>query len=538
LLDNRANSGNLPNQSVCGNVLDGRRWDVANCPKRPRVDHRSGLGWADFGEMKRNNSPILLHTEVLIMAARRHSSSSSSRSFVTLAVLSLASFAALPAAPSLGQQDEAVPSEANAKFNFAGTINANAVYVRSGPGENYYATMKLDQGAAVTVVGIKFDWLKVTPPDGSYSYVAKQYVTKTGEGKGVVERSDLNVRAGSVLNDLKTTVQTKLDQGMEVKILGEKDEYWKIAPPAGTFLYIKKEFVTPGKPLPVPNGAGVTDAAPLMETPIVSEPVKPVENRVAEATPAAPTVPASEAVVPASVVPATQPVAEGATPSTQPVAEAAPSTQPAKLSASAQFDKLETEFLAFSKQPIDQQPLATAHASYEALAADPKLPESMRRVVDVRVATLKTRLEVSKEFIATREAQKAADERKKILEAERQELADRLEKNRVTIYSAVGTLRTSSLQTGPQMLYRLTDPATGRTLVYLRTDDVKYGTLIGQFIGVQGEVTTDPAMNLKFITPTETAQIDPATVGTTVTAQLLPQSIIEARGGTADLPKE
>lgn len=480
------------------------------------------------------------------MAARQRSSSSS---FVTLAVLSLASFAALPAVPSLGQQqpDAAVPEGGNTKFNFAGTVNANAVYVRSGPGENYYATMKLDQDAPVTVVGIKFDWLKVTPPEGSYSYVAKQFVTKTGEGKGVVERGDLNVRAGSTLNDLKTTVQTKLDQGMEVKILGEKDEYWKIAPPAGTFLYVKKEFVTPGKALPVANGAGVTDAPVAIETPIISEPIVakkpeaqpsgPTENRVAEATTAAPV---TGAAVPALAGPSTQPVAEGSTPEATTTVVEAPSTQPVapKLSASAEFDKLETEFLAFSKQPIDQQPLADAQARYEALAADAKLPASMSQVVAVRIATLKTRSEVSKEFVATREANKAADERKKVLEAERQELAERLEKNRVTIYAAVGTLRTSSLQTGPSMLYRLTDPATGRTLVYLRTDDVKFGTLIGQFIGVQGEVVSDSAMNMKFITPTETKQIDPATVGTTVTAQLLPASIIEARGGTANLPKE
>src|SRR5205807_2745279 len=34
----------------------------------------------------------------------------------------------------------------NSPNSFTGIINSNAVYVRSGPGENYYATTKLDKG--------------------------------------------------------------------------------------------------------------------------------------------------------------------------------------------------------------------------------------------------------------------------------------------------------------------------------------------------------------------------------------------------------
>ena len=54
----------------------------------------------------------------------------------------------------------------------------------------------------------------------------------------------------------------------------------------------------------------------------------------------------------------------------------------------------------------------------------------------------------------------------------------------VKVYTAVGTLRTSSIQQGGQIMYRLTDPQTGRTVCYLRSDDPKYGTLLSQFIGV------------------------------------------------------
>ena len=63
-------------------------------------------------------------------------------------LLGFAAFSALPVVPALAQ-DAAPPTPevANSKFNFSGTINADSVYVRSGPGDNYYPTSKLDTDA-------------------------------------------------------------------------------------------------------------------------------------------------------------------------------------------------------------------------------------------------------------------------------------------------------------------------------------------------------------------------------------------------------
>src|SRR5688572_1466630 len=168
-------------------------------------------------------------------------------------VLSLALALASPFAPALLAQDEQVPVTAeNSKQSAAGVINGNAVYVHSGAGQNYYAVTKLDKGAKVTVVGIKFDWLKILPPEGTFSYVAKAFVERVGDGTvGRVTRPELNVRAGSTLNDMKAIVQTKLDQGAEVQIIGEKDEYFMIKPPAGSYCYVNKQYVDYSKEEPV-----------------------------------------------------------------------------------------------------------------------------------------------------------------------------------------------------------------------------------------------------------------------------------------------
>src|SRR5437868_1423413 len=64
-----------------------------------------------------------------------------------------------PAAARGQDPAENQPAVENSKFHFQGVVNAASVYIRSGPGENYYPTTKLEKGASVTVVGIKFEWL-------------------------------------------------------------------------------------------------------------------------------------------------------------------------------------------------------------------------------------------------------------------------------------------------------------------------------------------------------------------------------------------
>ncbi len=141
------------------------------------------------------------------------------------------------------------PDVANSKYQIEGVINVDSVFVRSGPGEGYYPTQTLTNGATVTVVGIKFDWLKILPPEGSYSYVGSIFVDKSAGGaKGKINRNDVNIRAGSLVNTMKTTVQTRLNTGDPVAIIGNDDEYLKIKPPAGAYLYINKQFVTIARP--------------------------------------------------------------------------------------------------------------------------------------------------------------------------------------------------------------------------------------------------------------------------------------------------
>jgi hypothetical protein len=112
------------------------------------------------------------------------------------------------------------------------------------------------------------------------------------------------------------------------------------------------------------------------------------------------------------------------------------------------------------------------------------------------------------------------------LKAEQQELEDRMKANQVKLYTAVGTLRTSSLQQGGMILYRLTDPANGHTTVYIRSNDAKLGAMIGQFIGVSGEIVNDSQLNVRVVTSTGTEIVDQAKLGNGVAAQVMPPSML------------
>jgi hypothetical protein len=207
---------------------------------------------------------------------------------------------------------------------------------------------------------------------------------------------------------------------------------------------------------------------------------------------------------------------------------AAPATQPSDTEADAenQFDTLEKTYLEADKQPIDQQPLTDMQTGYAKLASSTVLPESLRRMCDYRETTIKQRMQDQQEYLAVKKSQDEMKQKELALKSERDELEARIKETGVQCYTAVGTLRVSSLQQGNGTLYRLTDPNTGRTVVYIRSDDAKLGAMEGQFIGVNGSVQDDASLNMKMISPTTYAAVDQSKVNLTVSSQIIPPSLV------------
>jgi len=138
---------------------------------------------------------------------------------------------ALPAAGPTPAAD--VNAVSTPQFPYDAEITGDNVYIRSGPGSNYYDCGKLNKGGKVKVVSHQFSWSCIVPPPGSFSWIYVPYVTidPDNPGTGIVTGDGVRVYAGSdMVKPIHSTLQLKLDRGEKVKLLGEqKDNYYKIA---------------------------------------------------------------------------------------------------------------------------------------------------------------------------------------------------------------------------------------------------------------------------------------------------------------------
>ncbi len=135
-------------------------------------------------------------------------------------------------------------------FPYVAEITGDNVNVRSGPGTNYYSCGSLNRGDKVEVVGEQFGWIRIVPPASCFCWVSMQYIsvnldnpavgTVTGEGVRVYAGSD------SVEPIHSTSELVRLSRGYKIKLLGEeKDDYFKISPPSGAYLWISTQYTKP-----------------------------------------------------------------------------------------------------------------------------------------------------------------------------------------------------------------------------------------------------------------------------------------------------
>ncbi len=135
-------------------------------------------------------------------------------------------------------------------FPYLAKITEDNVNIRSGPGTNHYACGNVSKADNVKVVSTLFGWSRIVPPVGSFSWISKQYVKidTANPGIGIVTGDNVRVWAGG--KELKpihsTRQQTVLDVGEKVKLLGEElDDYYKITPPVGVYLWVSTKFTRP-----------------------------------------------------------------------------------------------------------------------------------------------------------------------------------------------------------------------------------------------------------------------------------------------------
>jgi len=147
-------------------------------------------------------------------------------------------------------ETEAMPPTPATAGPFVGEITGNDVFMRSGPGTNFYQCGKLYKADRVQVVETQQGWSCIVPPPGCFSWIAMQYVSinLANPTMGIVTGDNVGVYAGSDFVEpmVSTSKQVSLKRAQTVKLLSEeKDEYYKIAPPQGAYLWVSSQYVQP-----------------------------------------------------------------------------------------------------------------------------------------------------------------------------------------------------------------------------------------------------------------------------------------------------
>ncbi len=137
-------------------------------------------------------------------------------------------------------------------FPYKTLVVTDDVYVRSGPGQNYYPTDKLKRGQEVEVY--RHDpggWCAIRPVDGSFTWVSSRYLKPTEDHLAVVTDDGVSARVGSRFSDVRDVVQVRLQKGEVVELLdppprgqGRSENVWlKIAPPSGEFRWVSSKYL-------------------------------------------------------------------------------------------------------------------------------------------------------------------------------------------------------------------------------------------------------------------------------------------------------
>ena len=460
---------------------------------------------------------------------------------------------------------------------FAAISNRDGVVVRSGASANDMPVMSLDKDEEAIMVG--FDrsrkFLKILPPAGSYCLVPKARVNISGDiatapspeqpRLGTVSMQ-LTVRVGSKLSSTPGSTSTVLAPNTEVEVIGEESIYFKISPPKGVFFYVLRADLSKGREVKVTEtpdayvvaeipqeeaieaagGEEIENAGAIASNDTGDEAGTEVDTGAADGTATGET---AEEMASGNTVVADAGQAEGQSTgemtgemtgeavAQQTEEEAAEPAVPVGPTLATRFADIDSQYVSVAEQPLAEQPLDELHASYsellaEAQASSDAAASAMVPVLNARIATIEVRRQALADLREVQQLERQMADRQKALVAEQQEMEERVERGRIEVFTAVGQLRPSTLQLGGNkgMLFRLVDPVSQRTVIYLRAKDKEAAELmprLEQFVGVQGQAFRDNEYEMRYIQVTGSKVVDPEQVYNHVAAQIIPPSMID-----------
>lgn len=347
-------------------------------------------------------------------------------------------------APSLPTAQPASP----VTFPYVAEIIGDDVYIRSGPGTNYYRCSKLNSSEQVTVVAQEYSWSRILPPPECFSWISTELVQPDSNNPavGIVRGQAVRVWAGSpYLEPMQSSaLQTRLNTGDTVRLLGEqRANYYKIAPPPGAYFYVSTEY---------------TRYIGSVEQIRAQQPGGPAgAEKPTEAT-----------VVPTTVTPETIGL--------------------------RQYYELIGKIELERKKPLGEQDYTEIKNQLSAIANNPQAGKAAR-YAELQLKLLE-RFELAKQSVQDLQSQdvKLAETRGRIKAQARAKLEKLLDLGK---YAAIGYLKPSLIYTGEfgKIRYLLADN-TGKVICYAEPQATAAGVdltgLLDRKIGLVGKIEPDP----------------------------------------------
>ena len=380
--------------------------------------------------------------------------------------------------PVIGAQPSIAPAaEANAMnlpaFPFLAEITGDDVYIRSGPGTQYYNCGKVKKDDKVKVVGNKFSWLQIVAPAGSYSWISKQYVQIDAQNKtsATVIGDAVRVYAGSdeVQPMHSTSMQLKLNKGDKITIVGEeKDGYCKIAPPEGAYLWVSNQHAKPIGTLMAP--AQTPTPAPTSTMPMTAHPV-----------PATPFPTNSGSLKP-----------QASSPNEPNMPSPAPAPAPVTMEEQrmAQVQALKDKVEAERAKPAEQQNFADIKKELMGVAGDKQSPRAARNAQGLLKVIERCELSQTVAKAVKVQEEQFGKTQQQIESAKNEQLSKIEDKS---IFAVIGTLKESPLfaETPGAKYYKVID-GSGKTQCYARPTgsaaDVDLSKFVDKKVGLVGAI--------------------------------------------------
>lgn len=192
-----------------------------------------------------------------------------------------------PATTQPSTPNSAAPASTPHSGDYWIRLTANTVNIRDEPNTNTSLIIRqLNNGTVLRARHEEGGWHAIHAVPGTVCLVSKEYVTRSAAGTdGVVSvsSSPLMVRSESAIttsaDPLKNKVIARLPNGAAVRILGEREGWYEIAPPAGVSYYVSADYAE-----------RITDDEAAKATPQIGEtsPAVPVTSIDAQAPTSAP----------------------------------------------------------------------------------------------------------------------------------------------------------------------------------------------------------------------------------------------------------